>query len=304
MTSRYPTNQDIAEALDRIADLLEAQGANRFRVQAYRRAARRMAGQERDVAERVLSDEGDDLEALPDIGKGIAATVREFAHSGRIGLLDRLEGETAPEDLLRTVPTIGPELARRLHERLDIETLEELELAAHEGDLERVDGIGPRRADAIRDAVGALLNRSGRRRTLRRRMLSGGGEARSSGTEEPPAGLILQVDAEYRRKAARGRLKTIAPRRFNPGRKSWLPIMHAEKRGWHFTALFSNTARAHELGRVKDWVVVYYDREGVEGQCTVVTETAGPLNGQRVIRGRENQCRRYYHGQGGRNEAS
>jgi hypothetical protein len=304
MTPRYPTNRNIAEALDRIADLLEAQGADRFRVEAYRRAARRINDQEKEVSVRVLSDGEDDLEALPDIGKRIAAAVREFVRTGRIGLLDRLEGEIAPQDLLRTVPTIGPTLARRLHERLDIETLEELEAAAHEGDLERVDGIGPRRANAIRDSVGALLNRSGRRRAIRRRTLSGGGEARSSGTAEPPAGLILQVDAEYRRKAAAGRLKTIAPRRFNPGRTSWLPIMQTEKKGWHVKALFSNTARAHDLDRVKDWVVVYYDRGDAEGQCTVVTETAGALKGRRVIRGRESQCRRYYRSQGRQSEAS
>ena len=46
-----------------------------------------------------------------------------------------------------------------------------------------------------------------------------------------------------------GTLTTIAPRRFNPEGKSWLPVMHTRRGAWHFTALFSNTARAHELGR-------------------------------------------------------
>jgi putative hydrolase len=109
----------------------------------------------------------------------------------------------------------------------------------------------------------------------------------------PAVDLLLDIDAEYRDKAAAGELPKIAPRRFNPEGKAWLPILHAEKGGWHFTALFSNTARAHELGRTGDWVVIYfYDDEHREAQCTVVTETHGPMEGQRVVRGREAECRR------------
>jgi hypothetical protein len=79
--------------------------------------------------------------------------------------------------------------------------------------------------------------------------------------------------------------------------------MHAKRGAWHFTALFSNTARAHELGRTRDWVVIYYyDQEHVEAQCTVVTETSGPLAGLRVVRGREAECaglhRRAVRGEG------
>jgi hypothetical protein len=71
--------------------------------------------------------------------------------------------------------------------------------------------------------------------------------------------------------------------------------MHAQRGEWHFTALFSNTARAHQLGRTRDWVVIYYyDHDHLESQCTVVTETAGPLKGLRVIRGRELECARHY----------
>ena len=63
--------------------------------------------------------------------------------------------------------------------------------------------------------------------------------------------------------------------------------MHTKRGDWHFTALFSNTARAHELGRTNDWVVIYYyDEDHREGQNTVVTETHGPRRGERVVRGR------------------
>ena len=107
----------------------------------------------------------------------------------------------------------------------------------------------------------------------------------------PEVGLLLDVDREYREKAAAGRLPLIAPRRFNPQRKAWLPVLHAQRGPWHFTALFSNTARAHELGRTHDWVVIFfYDGDHKEAQCTVVTRPWGPHAGRRMVRGREHEC--------------
>ena len=64
--------------------------------------------------------------------------------------------------------------------------------------------------------------------------------------------------------------------------------------GRHVTALFSNTARAHELGKIDDWVVIYFESEGLECQYTVVSEFLGALKGRRVVRGRERECRKYY----------
>jgi putative hydrolase len=107
--------------------------------------------------------------------------------------------------------------------------------------------------------------------------------------------LLLDVDDEYREKSQAGDLPTIAPRRFNPQNESWLPVLHTRRGKWHFTALYSNSPRAHQLGRTRDWVVVYfYDDDHREGQCTVVTENTGILFGERVIRGREPECLAYY----------
>jgi hypothetical protein len=73
--------------------------------------------------------------------------------------------------------------------------------------------------------------------------------------------------------------------------------MHAARGDWHFTVLYSNTARAHALGRTHDWVIVYfYDDDHAEGQHTVVTEARGVLSGKRVVRGRETECRAFYAG--------
>jgi hypothetical protein len=281
-------NPEVADALERVADLLEAQGENPYRVRAYRAGAQTVRSSPRPVAEILEQEGAEGLDRLPAIGKSLAAAISELVHNGRLGMLERLEGEIAPEDLFTTVPGIGEELARRVHQELHLETLEELELAAHDGRLERVPGFGARRVRAVRESLAGMLARSTRRRARRLRAL----EAAPAGAEpaRPSVGTLLAVDAEYRRRAAAGELRTIAPKRFNPGRRAWLPVMHGERDGWSFTALFSNTARAHELGATDDWVILYYERDGDEDQCTVVTQRHGPFAGKRVVRGREAEC--------------
>lgn len=268
-------NARIADRLREMAELLHQQDANPFRVGAYRRAADTVAGLDRGVGELVRREGLNGLVALPGIGRGIGAAVLEMVTTGRWVQLERLRGGLEPERLFQVVPGIGPQLAARIHEALDVDTLEGLEQAAYDGRLEAVPGVGARRTAAVRAALQAMLGR-----THARRLRSDAGE--------PSVALLLEVDHQYREKASAGRLPKIAPRRFNPSGEAWLPILHAERDGWHFTALYSNTARAHELGRTGDWVVIYfYDHDHQEGQRTVVTETRGPRAGQRVVRGRE-----------------
>lgn len=276
------TNEELADLLERIADLLRAQGANGYRVRAYRSAGRTARTHDEPLVDVFERGGTAALVALPTIGRSIAAIVEEYAHSGRCGLLARLEGHTSPEDLFTTVSGVGPELAHRIHEVLGVETLEELEVAAHDGRLEAVPGIGPRRARAIRDSLAATLSRAARRRARRR--------GSPPPSERPPVATLLELDGEYRERAQAGELPTIAPRRFNPRGESWLPVLHIDRHGWAFSALFSNTARAHELGRTRDWVVIHWERDGLEDRCTVVTELAGALAGRRVVRGREAEC--------------
>jgi hypothetical protein len=112
-----------------------------------------------------------------------------------------------------------------------------------------------------------------------------------TGRSRPDIATLLDVDAEYRRRAEAGTLPTIARKRFNPQGAAWLPILHTDRGPWQFMALYSNTRQAHELGRVHDWVLVYYQTdEQPEGQSTLVTERRGELAGQRVVRGREAEC--------------
>lgn len=274
-------NLKTAAIFRQCAEILRRQNANPFRVNAYVRAAETLESLPRDARD-ILDEEGAaGLIKLPGIGKGLAASIDEIARTSRLSQLDRLRGETTPEALFQTIPGVGPGLAHEMHEVLHVDTLEALEVAAHDGRLASVSGIGERRAEGIRAGLAALLGRSESSKRATRVL--------------PSAKMILEVDREYRKKSAAGELPKIAPKRFNPEGLAWLPILHSEREKWHFTALFSNTARAHELGRTDDWVVIYfYDDDHREGQNTVVTETKGPLEGRRVIRGREAECRSLY----------
>lgn len=271
-------NQTAAESFRQCAEILRQQKANPFRINAYVRAAQTLESLPSDARE-ILREEGiEGLIRLPAIGRGLAAALEELARTGRLSRLDRLRGESSPETLFQTLPGVGPTLARSIHDSLHVDTLEALEIAAHDGRLAAVPGVGTRRAAAIRAGLAALLGQKG--------------VARRTGQESPTVAQLLDVDREYRRRAAAGQLPKITPRRFNPEARAWLPILHTDRDSWHFTALYSNTARAHELGRTEDWVVVYfYDGDHQEGQHTIVTETHGSLTGQRVVRGREAECR-------------
>ncbi len=274
-------NQAIAGKLLEIADLLEQQNANPFRVGAYRRAARTVAAHEEQIADLAEREGTEGLDRLPAIGRSIALAIQEMLRTGRWLQLERLRGSLDPEQVFQSIPGIGPGLARNIHDVLEIETLADLELAAHDGRLEQVPGVGPRRARMVAAALAHMLQRRPGRPP--------------DAAAEPGVDWLLEVDREYRQKAAKGRLRKIAPRRFNPTGEAWLPILHSQRGDWHFTALFSNTARAHDLGKTDDWVVLYFHTDhGPEAQRTVVTETSGRLQGRRVVRGREAECARHY----------
>jgi len=277
------TNQMVAARFLDTGRLLENQGANPFRVRAYRRAAETLRRLRRPV-EQILSEEGlGGLDRLSGIGPGLAAAIRDFVATGRMPLQERL-ATRSPFGELCSVPGIGPVLAQRLHEELEIATLEDLEVSAYNGRLERVSGIGPKRLEGIRLALTARLGRTHPGLPI-------------PSSLDAPIAELLDVDREYCELAVTRRLPTIAPRRMNPRHQAWLPILHTRRGQRHYTALFSNTPRAHQLGRIRDWVVVYFGEDGAPGQHTIVTETTGVLRGERVVRGREAECADYYERQ-------
>jgi hypothetical protein len=277
-----PLNQDIGSRLDEIADLLAAQEANRFRVQAYRHAAIAVRTLSEPVSGLLMREGTAGLERIPGVGPSIARAIRDLLLHGRLAMLDRLRGDHDPVALLRSVPGIGRTLAVKLHDDLGLESLADLEAAAHDGRLREFAGIGAKRLAGIRDSLAQRLGRIRHPPTL------------SAPPAVPPVSELLDVDREYRAAAAAGTLRKIAPRRLNPSRDAWLPVLHTQRGDRHYTALFSNTAHAHALKRTRDWVVLYHDAGLGEQQNTVITAAYGPLQGHRIVRGREDECLTYH----------
>ena len=276
-------NSAIAQRLAEVAVLLAAQDASAFRVAAYRNAAEVVRGLPEPVG-AILDRSGlEGLDRLPGIGPTIARAIRDLVETGRLPMLERLRGESDAVALLASVPGIGRGLAERLHHEHGINTLEDLEAAAQDGRLGRVPLFGEKRLQGVREALAARLGHVPRSLPQ---------------SEPPPVEEVLDVDREYRRRAAEGSLKLIAPRRFNPRHAAWLPVLHTVRADRHYTALYSNTARAHDLGRTRDWVVIYVDGGHGERQYTVVTATRGALEEKRVVRGREGECLTHYNAVG------
>jgi len=278
-TARTVNNEQIASKLGEVADLLQKQNANPFRVNAYRRASATVKALDHSVTDIINKEGTTGLIDLPGVGQGIARSIAEFVATGHMSRLESLRAGNDPVAQFQKIPGIGTKLSHRIIETLHLDTLEALEIAAHNGRLLHVPGFSENKVNMVKAWLAQTLGRS---------RLSQPGVA---GVVEPPVELLLSLDQKYRYKADKGKLPKIAPKRFNPEGEAWLPIMHKTKGVWHFTALYSNTARAHQLRRTDDWVIIYfYDEQHQEGQYTVVTETKGPLVGKRVVRGREHEC--------------
>ncbi|HHH36253.1 MAG TPA: DNA polymerase/3'-5' exonuclease PolX [Gammaproteobacteria bacterium] len=156
-------NEDVARIFDELADLLEIEDANPFRVRAYRNAARTVRGLARDLGDMVAA--GEDLTRLPGIGRDLASKIGEILETGRCRVLDRLH-RRLPSTLetLLEIPGLGPKRVRLLYRELGIRDLAQLEKAARSGTLEALPGFGPGIVQRILDAIAA--QRGGEHRFL------------------------------------------------------------------------------------------------------------------------------------------
>ena len=156
-STQLAANRRIADRLLEASRLLEAQGASRYRIKAFRDAARGVASHPRAVRQVFAQHGVAGLDAIPGVGLGLAAAIAEMLATGRWSMLDRLRSASDPVCVFQAVPGMGPSLARRICAGLGIATLEELHEAAHDGRLEALPGVGVRRACAWRSVLHEML---------------------------------------------------------------------------------------------------------------------------------------------------
>ncbi len=154
-------NADIAAVFEEIADRLEIQGANPFRIRAYRNAARTLGELPQEA--RALLEKGEDLTRLPGIGDDLAAKVREIVDTGRCSLLERLRRELPPAvtELLQ-IPGLGPKRVKALYHDLEVQTVEQLYRAARDGRIRALPGFGEKTELNILQAVEAHVSQARR----------------------------------------------------------------------------------------------------------------------------------------------
>jgi DNA polymerase (family 10) len=154
-------NADIAALFEEIADRLEIQGANAFRIRAYRNAARTLGELPQEA--RALLEQGEDLTRLPGIGDDLAAKVQEIVSTGRCSLLERLRRELPPAvtELLQ-IPGLGPKRVKALYHDLEVQTVEQLYRAARDGRIRALPGFGEKTELNILQAVEAHASQTHR----------------------------------------------------------------------------------------------------------------------------------------------
>jgi DNA polymerase (family 10) len=149
-------NDAIARRFYRLAALMEIRGDDPFRWRSYRNAAEAIEVWPKPLQEIAAKDGVAGLQEIPGVGKAIANKVIELLERGSFDAWDRLTAET-PETILdlTEIPGIGPKTAALLHQRFKVSSLDELKLFVAGGGLDMVDGIGPKTAEKIKEALAA-----------------------------------------------------------------------------------------------------------------------------------------------------
>jgi len=147
-------NEAIARRFYRLAALMEVRGDDPFRWRSYRNAAEAIEVWPTPLKEIAEKDGLTGLQEIPGVGKAIAGKVIDLLTKGTFDAWERLTAET-PETVLdlMEVPGIGPKTAALLHKRFKVSTLEDMKAFVASGGLEMVDGIGPRTAEKIKEAL-------------------------------------------------------------------------------------------------------------------------------------------------------
>jgi DNA polymerase (family 10) len=143
-------NSDVANILNRVADLLEIEGANEFRVRAYRNAARTISTLSDNIADRV--EEGEDLTEMEGIGEDLAAKIEEIVKTGDLKQLEEIEQRTPPAlAAMLDIAGLGPKRVQKLYKQLDITSMDELRQAAENHRIRELEGLGPTIEEKVLD---------------------------------------------------------------------------------------------------------------------------------------------------------
>jgi len=159
-----PRNDELAEQFELLADLMEVEAADSFRINAYRRAAARIRETPVSVAQLALDGKA---KALQGIGKTIEGKIVEVVDDGEIHALTKRKAEVPPEvATFMRLPGLGPKTARRIWQELGITTVDALKAAAGAGQLRGHAGIGPGTEQKISAALEQPRAAEGPRRAL------------------------------------------------------------------------------------------------------------------------------------------
>ncbi len=148
-------NNEIAAMFEELADLLEIEGANPFRIRAYRNAARTVGGLSASVSD--MAQAGSDLTHLPGIGDDLADKIKTIAATGKLPLLEevRLRVPPALSELMR-IEGLGPKRVKALYDKLKIRSIDDLKRAATAGKIRQLEGFGEKSEALIKDHVERL----------------------------------------------------------------------------------------------------------------------------------------------------
>ena len=154
-------NSDISEILREMADLLEIEGADEFRVRSYRQAARSVENLTENLADKVA--EGEDLTKISDVGESIAGKIEEIVKTGSLKQLEEVK-QRVPEELadILNLEGVGPKRAKEIYDELGIDSIEDLETAADNNKIRELEGFGEKTEEKIEDEIDRQNNRESR----------------------------------------------------------------------------------------------------------------------------------------------
>ena len=145
-------NSDIARTFRRVADLLEIEEKNPFRVRAYRNAASTIESLGREVSEMLAN--GQDLSGLEGIGEDLAGQIQNYVETGSLSRLKELEKKTEPGliDVMK-IPGVGAKMAKKLHDKLGVKNLDDLEKAVEKKKIRDLEGFGRKTEEKISEEL-------------------------------------------------------------------------------------------------------------------------------------------------------